>query len=376
MATEENNMGIKFHSRQLIAAAMAACCAAASGAAGAKDYLVTALHSNKLVFIDVAARKVDRVYPLPNSRPGNTPGTVVVSPDGNTVYILHNHWETVSGIDVDSGREVFRADLSQPGIRGKSTFAFDLSPDGKEVAIYIDPVKMLAGEYQVQDTYIAIYDAASGIGAKPVRTFPAPRRTTLLAYSSDGSRLYAMSWDAVILDPKDGKVLGTHPIRNWKRKNLGEPDALVVWPQWDAAHILSFPYVVARTDTKPDAPDALKSGIYTLDLKTDKIAWKEFENTSVVLFSSTVNPLRRNEVYTVYSTLSRVDAKKGKLLKRVDLEQTFYNINISRDGKELYVGGAGPLVAFYDAASLKHLQTIRMPDDADQATASMRYFSH
>ena len=159
-------------------------------------------------------------------------------------------------------------------------------------------------------------------------------------------------------------------------KDRGEPDALAVWPLWDASKILSFPYVVARTDRKPEAPDAMKSGIYTLDLATDKIAYKEFENTSVVLFSSTVNPVKRNEAYTVYSTLSRVDTRKGKLLKRVDLEQTFYNVNVSRDGKELYLGGAGPLVAFYDASTLKLLQTIRMPDDSDQATASMRLFSH
>ncbi|TRZ55857.1 MAG: quinohemoprotein amine dehydrogenase subunit beta [Rhodocyclaceae bacterium] len=362
--------------RQILIAGLALGGVAAAVPASAKDYLVTALHSNKLVFIDIAARKVDKVYPLPNSRPGNTPGTLVVSPDGKTVYILHNHWETVSGIDVDSGKEVFRANLSVPDIRGKSTFAFDVSPDGKEVAIYIDPVKMLKGEYQVQDTYIAIYDAAAGIGAKPLRSFPAPRRTTLLAYSTDGNRLYAMSWDAVIMDPKTGTVVGKHLIRNWGRRNLGEPDALAVWPLWDATKILSFPYVVARTDRKPDAPDAMKSGIYTLDLATDKVAYKEFENTSVVLFSSTVNPVRRDEVYTVYSTLSRIDIRKGKLLKRVDLEQTFYNVNVSRDGKELYIGGAGPMVAFYDATTLKHLQTIRMPDDSDQATASMRYFSH
>ena len=114
-------MNVKFRMRRILAAALAACCAAATGVANAKDYLVTALHSNKLVFIDVAARKVDKIYPLPNSRPGHTPGTVVVSPDGNTVYILHNRWETVSGIDVDTGTEVFRAELSQPGIRGKST---------------------------------------------------------------------------------------------------------------------------------------------------------------------------------------------------------------------------------------------------------------
>ena len=95
-----------------------------------------------------------------------------------------------------------------------------------------------------------------------------------------------------------------------------------------------------------------------------------------MLFSSTVNPVRRDEAYTVYSTLSHVDTKKGKLIKRVDLEQTFYNVNVSRDGKELYLGGAGPLVAIYDASSLARLATIRMPDDADQATSAMRYFSH
>ena len=346
------------------------------GTAGAKDYLVTATHANKMVFIDVAARKVDKVYPLPNSRSGNTPSTLVVSPDGKTVYIVHNHWETVSGIDVDSGREVFRTELSGGGIRGKATFAVDISPDGKELAIYVDPVKILAGEYQVQDTYVAIYDTAAGIGAKPLRTFPAPRRTTLLGYSTDGSKLYALSWDMVVLDPKSGKEIGRHPIRHWGRKNIGEPDALTVWPLWDASRVLSFPYVVARTDRKPDAPDALLSGIYQLDLTTGKASYKEFENTSVVLFSSTVNPVRRDEAYTVYSTLSHVDTKKGKLIKRVDLEQTFYNVNVSRDGKELYLGGAGPLVAFYDASSLARLATIRMPDDADQATSAMRYFSH
>ena len=359
---------------QLLLAALAAAGLLASGIASAKDYLVTALHSNKLVLIDIAARKVDKVYPLPNSRPGNTPATVIPSPDGKTVYVLHNHWETVSGIDVDTGTEVFRAELSQPGIRGKTPFAMDLSPDGKELAVYVMPVKMLAGEYQVQDNYIAFYDPAAGVNAKPQRSFPAPRRTTMLAYSKDGTKLYAASWDINILDPKTGKLLGKHPLRNWNRKNFGEPDTLSFWPQWDASQVLSFPYVVARTDRKPEAPDAMKSGIYRLDLKTDKISWKEFENTSVVLFSSTVNPVRRNEVYTVYSTLSRVDSDKGKLLKRIDLPQTFYNINVSTDGKELYVGGAGHLVGIYDSTTLQQIAMIRMPDDSDQATATMRYF--
>lgn len=359
--------------RALWAGVTMAMAIAASGAS-AKDYLLTSLHSNSLVLIDAKARKVEKTYPLP-SAPGNTPATVVPSPDGKIAYVLHNRWETVSGIDLDSGKEVFRADLSQKGLRAKSTFAVDVSPDGKEIAIFVLPVKMLSGEYQVQDTYIAVYDTAGGLAAKPIRTFPAPRRTTLLAYSPDSSRLYAMGWDIIVMDPKNGKVIGKHLVRHWQRKNFGEPDTLAVWPLWGASNVYTFPYGVPRTDRKPDAPDAMKAGIYTLDLATDKASYKEFENASVVLFSAAINPVRRKEAYSVYTTLSKIDIDKGKLLKRIDLEQTYYVVQVSRDGKELYLGGAGPTIAIYDTATFKRLGTVQMPGGSDQATATMRYFT-
>jgi quinohemoprotein amine dehydrogenase beta subunit len=348
--------------------------AMAASSALAKDYLITALHSNALVLVDVKARKVERTYPLP-SAPGNTPATLVISPDGKIVYVQHNRWESVSGIDLDTGKEVFRADLSSRGLRAKSTFAMDISPDGKEIAVFVDPVKLLPGEYVVQDTYIAVFDTASGLAAKPLRSFPAPRRTTLLGYSPDGSRLYVMGWDILVLDPKDGRVIGKHPVRTWDRKNVGEPDTLAVWPLWHASNVYSFPYGVALTDKAPNAPDAMKSGIYTLDLASDKAAYKEFENASVVLFSSVINPVRRQEAYSVYTTLSKIDLDQGKLLQRIDLEHTYYVAQVSRDGRELYLGGAGATIAFYDTASFERLGTVRMPGDADQATATMRYFS-
>lgn len=348
--------------------------AVAASTVAAKDYLLTSLHSNTLVLVDVEARKVERTYPLP-SKPGNTPATIVMSPDRKVAYVLHNRWETVSGIDLDSGKEVFRADLSEKGLRGKSTFALDVSPDGKEIAIYVLPVKMLSGEYQVQDPYIAVYDTAGGLAPKPIRTFPASRRTTLLAYSPDGSRLYAMGWNIEVMDPKDGRVMGRHLVRDWQRKNFGQPDTLAVWPLWHASNVYAFPYGVLRTDRKPEAPDAMKSGIYTLDLATDKVVYKEFENSSVVLFSAAINPVRRKEAYSVYTTLSKIDLDKGKLLKRIDLEQTYYVVQVSSDGKELYLGGAGPMIAIYDTVTFKRLGTVRMPGDADQATATMRYFS-
>lgn len=361
--------------RSCLALAAAVLGIALAGAAQARNILVTAMRPGVLVLVDADARKIDRTYPLPNTSPGNGPGAIVTSRDGKVAYVLHNRWESVSGIDLDTGREVFRADLSTPEIRAKSTFGIDVSPDGRELAVFITAVKLLPNEYQVQDTHIAFFDTAAGVGAKPTRTIPAPRRTTLLAYAPDGRRLYAMSWDIEVLDPRDGRVLGRHPVRHWGRRNLGEPDYLSFWPHWDQTGVFAFPYFVARTDRKPTAPDFMKAGIYMLDLAADTVRYREFENASVVLFSSVVNPVRRDEVYSVYTQLTKTDMKTGRLVKRVDLDQTFYNINISPDGKELYIGGAGGTVQVYDPVTLERRAVIPMPGGGDLSVTSMRVVS-
>ena len=59
-------------------------------------------------------------------------------------------------------------------------------------------------------------------------------------------------------------------------------------------------------------PSALRAGIWSLDLETDKVHFKEFENAGVVLFSTVVNPVRRDETYTVYTQLTKVNTKTGK----------------------------------------------------------------
>lgn len=359
------------HAAQLAALALTL----AAGAAAAKDYLVTGVRPGKLVVIDAEARKVVHTHTLPNSSPANGPATILISPDKRIAYVLHNRWESISGIDLDSGAEVFRADLGEPGVRMKSTLAIGLSPNGKELAVHVSPVKLLPGEYQVQDPFIAIYDTAAGVGARPVRTLPASRRTTSLFYSLDGSRLYAMSWDLLVLDPRDGRVVGKHPIRNWGREHFGEPDALTLWPQWGAANVFSFPYFVARTDKKAGDPAALQAGIFTIDLATDKVVYKEFENAAVVLFSSAVNPARRDEVFAVYTQLSKIDLKAGKLAKRIDLDHTYYAIGVATNGKEVYTAGAGGDIGVYDTKTLKRLARIEMPGRADQSAAALQVVS-
>ena len=248
----------------------------------------------------------------------------------------------------------------------------DISPDGSELFVFQSPVRLLPGEYQVQPTRIAVYDTASGVGAEPIRTFEAPRRTIMLMLSNDGSKLYALSWDIYILDPQTGEEIGRHPLRTWDRENYSEPDVLDAWPQWEATDIFSSPYFAVRTDLDPSDGAAYKTGLVTLDLETGEFEAKDFEDTAVIIFSTVVNPVRLNEAYGVYTTLSKIDREQGALLDRIDLDHTYYAINVASDGSELYVGGTMSDIAVYDTETFEQLGKIEMPDGADQVLASLR----
>jgi quinohemoprotein amine dehydrogenase beta subunit len=336
----------------------------------AKDYLLTGAKPDKLVLVDPAARKIEKTCDVPDAGTGLL--TIVPSPDASTAYTITNHWESVSGINLDTCEQVFRADFSSGDERVKAPFGMDISPDGRELFVIQSPVKLLPGEYQVQPTRIAVYDTASGVGAEPVRTFEVPRRIGMLMTSNDGSKLYALSWDLYVLDPQTGEEIGRHPLRNWERENYAAPDVLDAWPQWEATDIFSSPYFVMRTDVDPNAAEAYKTGLVTLDLESGEFETKDFENTEVIIFSTVVNPVRLNEVYGVYTTLSKIDRERAEVLDRIELDHTYYAVNVASDGSELYVGGTMSDIAVYDTETFQQLGKIEMPDGADQVLASLR----
>ncbi len=341
-----------------------------TGTASAKDYLLTGVKPDKLVVVDAAARKVDKVYTIPAAAPG--PVTITPSPDGKIAYVIVNRWESVSGIDLASGKEVFRAELSSNDMRAKALFGMDISPDGKELAVYESPVRLKTGEYEVQPTRISFYDTGSGKPAKRIRSIPAPRQVTILMYSKDGTKLYGMGRALHVLDPKTGDVIKEHKTQGWDRANFAPPDILDVWSQWEQTGVFSTPYYTARTDMSLDDPAAYWTGILTLDLATGEFKIKEVENTDIFYFSTVVSPTNRDLVYGVYNNLAKIDVAQGKSLGRADLDHSYYDINISSDGKEVYVGGTMSDIAVYDAETLKKIGSIDMPDGANQALANLR----
>lgn len=349
--------------------ALAAALLLASTAAAAADYLLTVTRPNTLHVVDVAARKVARSIGIPGD---GIPTGIVLPEDGKTAYVLTNRFESIVGIDLDSGRQVFRADMSEGDLRIKSMFGLAVSRDGRRLYVHQIPTRLKLSEYESLDTRIAVYDTADGIGARPVKTFPAPRRISVLAPGAGPERVVALGWDLYVFDAARGVIDKTFPLRNWQRPGIGEPDILNMWYQYEQTGILSTPYFAPNTEARPDAPDAVKVGIMTFDLAREEMAVAEVGNAESAIFSSVVNPVRRDEVFTVMNQIFRIDLAEKKLTQRLDLDQTYYAINISSDGKELYVGGALDKISVYDTATLAKIGEIQMPGGADQSLASMR----
>lgn len=334
-----------------------------------RDYLVTATKPDKLFVIDPATQSVISEFHIPD--PSNSVGMIVPSPDGSVAYVLVNRMESIVGIDLATGRPVFRANLSSPGVRVKAMFAFDVTPDGRELIVYELPTRLGQSEYEVEEPRFAIFRTDAGLDAQPVRQFPAPRRVHMLFAKKDGTSFYAIGFNLYEYDRETGQLVSQQGIRDWQRPDYSNPDLLAVWPVTEPTGVFSSPvYSVLSAPGGPEGGVG-KTSLMTLDLNTGKLAYHDFEETAAVIFTTVMSPTRA-EAFGVYTQLSKIDTASSTLAKRIDLDHTFYVVNISTDGREVYLGGAMCDVAIYDAATLVKKGNVRLPGCGDQVLATLR----
>ncbi len=337
-----------------------------SQSAIARDLLVTAAKPDKLYVIDAKARKIVGDFHIAGAN--NHITTVVPSPDGKVAYVLVNRMETIVGIQLKTGREVFRANLSSPGERVKDFFAFTVTPNGKELIAYELPTRLGSSEYQVEEPRFVVFNTKGGTHAKPIRTFPAPRRIGVMLARPNGRSFYAIGFDLYEYNLKTGALMGSRGVMNWQQPAHGQPDLLAFWPVTEPSGAFSSPiYSEIQKDGAGDAVTALM----TLDLKTGDLTYRDFEQTTALIFSTVLAPDRKF-AYGTYTTLTKVDVAAGKLAKRVNNDHTYYSINIASDGSEVYAGGAMCDIAIYDAGTLDKKGDIELPGCADQALATLR----
>ncbi len=334
----------------------------------AKDYLLVPSRPDKLVVVDTEAMAVDKVIRLENAGP--LPQLPVVNAEGTRAYVLMNKLESIGIVDLVAGRMVGRIDMTSAQERVKGMFGMDLSPDGKTLVVYQSPVRMLADEFQVQPTRLAFYDTASGALKSTVE---APRQITLLAWSADGSRIFGLGRRMYTFDAT-GKQIDDKPVHGWETEKYSQPDVLVVWSQFEQADVMSTPFYAARLDLPADDPTAFRTGMLTQDLTSGELKMQEVEVADIFYFSSAVSPTDKTRLYAAYNNLSSFDLATSKPIKRVPLPHSYYSVNVSSDGKTVWLGGALGDVAAYDAETLERKGEVQMPDDDSISLASVRMF--
>ena len=362
-------MSIRFPASAVLGCALIACGGVMPQPAAAHDYLVTGTKPDRLFVVDPARQRVVSQYRIPHAN--DYVSIIVPSPDGKVAYVLVNRAQSIAGIDLRTGKEVFRADLSTPAERVRCMFAFAVTPDGRELIAYEYPTRLGIDSYTVLPPRFAVYSTAAGLHAEPLREFPAPRRVEMLLAKQDGRSFYALGFNLYEYDLNSGRLIGRRGILDWDRPNHSRPDMLAFWPVTGPTGTFTSP--LYSTVSGPGTPRGgiPRTSLMLLDLRTGQLQFHDFERTSAPIFSSVLSPDRR-WAFGAYTALTKIDTQRWDVAGRVDLPHTYYSVNISSNGKEVYVGGTMCDIAIYDARTLQQKGDIKLPGCGDQSVATLR----
>ncbi len=340
-----------------------------AGPAEARDLLVTIAKPANLYVFDVASRSLEKDCPLGVDA---SPGVIAMSPDRSIAYALVNHWEDIIGIDIATCERVFYAKQSDDDVRRKSIASLAVSKDGKEIYSVRNPTRMHADRYEVLEPELAVFGADGGLTAKPKAVHPAPRRSTVMATDAKGD-LYIAGHDIYRVDPKSGAIEVAIANANWDRPTYSPPDVLAFWPAWEQNNEMLLLYTAAVfTDEKQEELADFVWGYQAVDLEDGSTEIDDFASLEVLMFSAVRDPRDAKHLYGVYTQLSKHDLESGELIKRVDLPHTYYGVNVSTDGKEIFVGGTNDDIGIYDADSLERIGEMRVPSGGDMGVSTLQ----
>ncbi|MFK8399924.1 quinohemoprotein amine dehydrogenase subunit beta [Pseudomonas sp. BGr12] len=338
-----------------------------------REYLIATNYPSNLNIIDL---KTDQIYKTCHMPDVFGPGTAQISPDRKTAYVLSNHYGDIYGIDLDSCKTVFRANLAfKPGERAKAIFSIAVSRDGKEVYSVANPAVLLNDRFTIGTPRLQVYDTSSGLSALPVRTFDVPRQISIMQVGHDGS-LYMAGAGIYKMDVHSGKYEIVQPIRNWGRPLYSDPDVLYVWPHQTLTDEFALLYSAVKYQDKSKDPATAENvyGQIIVDLKTGKTSVQDFATLTELYFTGLRSPKNPGQMFGVLNRLAKYDIKSKKLIGSATLEHTYYCVAFNKDGSKLYLAGTYNEIAVYDPENLERKGTIKLPG-GDSALMTAQVFT-
>jgi DNA-binding beta-propeller fold protein YncE len=202
------------------------------------------------------------------------------------------------------------------------------------------------GDAVVGAPVVAQVDLVSG---KIVRSVEVPWGVVQVVPVDGGRQVYAVGKDIYKIDAAGEalKIVETVPMfeKGW--------NILPLWNYtWENGGLAAMNYYT---------PESM--GLLAIDQKTGEITGTAIQGDPVLAYSIIVTPDRK-KAYAVMDDLNVIDLEKKKYTAVVPLKDgTSYGVNLSSDGKKIYVGSGGPSLTVLDAATLKPLKVVKLTTD-------------
>jgi hypothetical protein len=107
-----------------------------------------------------------------------------------------------------------------------------------------------------------------------------------------------------------------------------------------------------------------------VNLETGEAERVETVPFQFIIFNFISDPRDPNILYGSFNTLSKHDISKHETLLVHEMPHTYYNLNISGDGKTIYVGGTSSDISIHDSETLEKIGSIQL--SGDMTTSDLR----
>jgi DNA-binding beta-propeller fold protein YncE len=269
---------------------------------------------------------------------------VGLTADRKFMFVAANR-HLVHKVDLEQNKVVATADVSNDGW-DRLMFGFVVDPDGRTGYGAFMSRRTEKGEVVIGKPVVAQFELATG---KLLRSVEVPWGVGHLVSVKGGRTLYAFGKDLYKIDTSGSELMVTETVPMFDK-------GMNILPFWDYAFDNGG---VASMNYYPEK----FMGLLLVDQQSGDIRDIVLEGEPAMAYSVVLAPDRK-KAYAVMDDLTVIDLTKKKYVASVPIrEGTCYGVNVSADGRKIYVAGGGSTLTVYDAATLKPLKVLQMASD-------------
>ena len=264
--------------------------------------------------------------------------------DKKSMYVTANR-HVVHEVSLGENKVVASIDVNGDGWE-RFIFGFCLAADEKTAYAAMMSRTTDGGEVVIGKPVVAQINLETG---KILRSVEVPWGVVQLVPVKGRQAVYAIGKDLYKIDVSGNEMKLTETVPMFEKKQ----NILPLWNfAWEAGGAFVGNYYT---------PELM--GLLAIDENSGEITDIPIKGDPVFAYSVIFSPDRK-KVYAVMDDLSVIDVASKSYGPVAHIKEgTSYAVNVSSDGKKIYVGAGGSSVTVYDAETLKRLKVIKMASD-------------